>query len=310
MEEYSFNQPSSKPAKSSGSGNRGLWILIGLLTVLLLGVGITAYMKYKDLKAIESQLIADKEGLINDLNELKVEYDNIQKENTGLKSEVEEAKTKIDQLIAELEKVKKADARLIRKYKNQIYALRRQRDKLLKVVDSLKQANQLLAMQKDSLGQELQQVNEMNQQMMEENKALSETVNKAKTLSAAGMKADGVRIKKNGRIVETTRASRADQIRVCTTLPANPVLEPGPQTIYVQVVNPKGEVIGSKDVIEVDGQEQIISGSKEFHYDGENVDICIYIVPENKKEEFVKGEYMVTFFHNGQKAGVYNFTLK
>jgi len=297
---------SNEPEKN----NRGLLILVGLLALALIGLGISYYFTYSNLKKVNQELVEDKNGLINDLNELKIEYNNIQEENGALKSEVDSAKTKIDQLIEELKKTKKADAILIRKYRRQVYALRHRLKKLLKEVDSLKTANAVLTVKNDSLGQELTKANEFNQKVVEENKALSETVQKAKYLAATNIKADGVRIKNNGKVVETNRARRADQIRVCTTLPANPVLESGPQTLYVQIVNPKGDVIGSKDVISVDGQDKIISGSKQFQYEGQNVDICIYVVPENKKEEIVKGEYMVTFFHNGESVGTANFKLK
>lgn len=305
------NLSNFNPTTDSSGGNKGLKIITALLAVLLIGGGIAGYSKYKSQKETEARLIEEKQNLINDLEELKVNYENVVSENSELKSQVEDAKKKVEDLIAELKKVKKADAALIRKYKNQIYALRKQRDKLFKMVDSLKEANQMLAFQKDSLGQELQEVTEYNEKVLKENEELSKKVNIAKTLAATFIHAHGVKIKKSGKIVETRRSRRADQIKVCTTLPANPLLEPGQQVIYVQVVNPKGEVIGSKDIITLEnGEEKIVSASKEFTYDGLKTDVCLFVIPQNKEDELVKGEYMITFFHNGRAAGTSNFTLK
>ncbi len=293
------------------SSNRGLKILTALLAVLLIGGGVAGYMKYKSQKETETKLIEEKQALLNDLEELKVNYDNVVSENSELKSQVEDAKKKVEDLIEELKRVKRADAALIRKYKNQLYALRKQRDKLFKMVDSLKEANQMLAFQKDSLGQQLEEVSKYNEEVLKENEELSKKVKLAKTLTATFIHAHGVKIKKSGKIVETRRSRRADQIKVCTTFPPNPLLESGNQTVYVQVVNPKGEVIGSKDVITLEnGEEKIISGSKEFTYEGQKTDVCLFVIPQNKEDELVKGEYMVTFFHNGRAVGTSNFSLK
>jgi hypothetical protein len=190
-----------------------------------------------------------------------------------------------------------------------LYRLKKEKQKLFHVIDSLKQANQLLTFEKDSLGQELTQLNEEHTKVLEENKTLAETVMKAKTLGVTNIRVAGVKIKKSGKVVETRRAKRAQQIRVCASIPKNPVLEPGTQTVYVEVVNPNGEVIGSKDVIQINGEEKIISGDKDFHYDGNPMDICIFIVPQNQ-EEIVKGDYLINIYHNGQKVGESTLQLK
>ena len=93
------------------------------------------------------------------------------------------------------------------------------------------------------------------------------------------------------------------------SLPANPVLEPGPQTVYVEVINPQNEVIGSKDVIQVNGEEKIVSASKEIQYEGAPMDVCVFVVPENS-EEIVKGDYLIKIYHNGQQIGETDLHLK
>jgi regulator of replication initiation timing len=309
-ENKTLNPFSPGPEPTSGSSNTGLKIAVGLLAAVLVVFGIVGVKKYKDFKGTQIQLEEEKQALINDLEELKVNYDNALQENTELKAEIEEAKTKVENLIAELKNVKAANLKIIRRYKNQLYALKKEKEKLFQVIDSLKQANQLLAFEKDSLGNELTELSQTHEKVLEENKMLAEVVLKAKTLAASNINVHGVKIKKSGKIVDTRRAKRAQQIRVCASIPKNPVLEPGSQTVYVQVVNPNGEVIGSKDVIQVDGEEKIVSASKEFHYDGEAMDICVFVIPENKKDEIIKGGYQIILYHNGQKIGESSLELK
>ena len=296
---------SSQPAPR----NTGLKIAVGLLAALLIGLGVVGVKKYKDFQQVQTQLEEEKQALINDLEELKINYDTALEENTELKSEIEQAKSKVESLIAELENVKATDLKIIRRYKNQLYKLQKEKEELFRIIDSLKQANQLLAFEKDSLGHELIQLNEEHQQVLEENKQLAETIVKAKTLGATNIRVHGVKIKKNGKILETKRAKRTQQIRICASIPKNPVIEPGNQTLYVQVINPQGDVIGTKDIIHVGGQEKIISASKEFRYDGQPMDICIFVIPD-ENDEIVKGDYAITLFHNGQKIADETLFLK
>ncbi len=314
MAEFNFDQNDflkpQKPASSSGGSNKGLKILVVLLALLAAGMGGVGIMKYKDFKKTENALQEEKQQLMNDLNELKVNYDSLTSTNTQLQSEVADAKSKVEQLIAELEKTKKVDAALIKKYRRQVYFLRKQRDRLVQVVDSLKQANQVLALQKDSLNTQLTETTAYNEKLTEENKNLADQLQKAKVLTATNIVGEGVKIKKSGKVVVTRRSRRAQQIRVCLTAVANPAVEAGTKTYYVQVVNPKGDVIGNRDVISVDSTDVITSASKEFDYEGQNTDICIFVVPQNKDDEIVKGEYLINVYYNNTKVGTGNMQLK
>ncbi|NPA43885.1 MAG: hypothetical protein GXO27_07645 [Chlorobi bacterium] len=297
------------PTPSQGQQNKALKILVGLLAAVLLIGGAVGIKKYNDYRKVTAQLEEEKQALLSDLEELKINYEAAMEENTQLKDELAQAKAKVEELIAELENVKATDLKIIRRYKAQLYKLQKEREKLFRMIDSLKQVNQMLAFQKDSLGRELQELSETHQKVLEENQKLAETLTKAKTLGVTNVRVHGVRIKKSGKVIETHRAKRTQQIRVCYSVPRNPVVEPGDQVMYVQVINPDGDVIGSKDIIQVEGQEQIVSAAKEFRYDGQPLDICVFVVPETP-EEIKKGDYAVNIYHNGQKVGEGTLTLK
>jgi len=293
----------------SGPKATGLKIAVGLLALLVLAMGIYGVKKYKDFQSVQAQLEEEKQALLTDLEELKINYESALQENSELKSELEQAKVKVESLIAELEEVKATDLKIIRKYKNELYKLQKEKEQLFRVIDSLKQVNRMLVFEKDSLTQELQQLEETHQKVLEEKEKLAETVEKAKVLAATNLQVAGIKLKKNGKILETKRAKKTEQIRICFSVPRNPVVEPGTQVIYAQVINPAGEVIGNKDVIEVNGSEKIVSAAKEFRYDGQPMDICIFVIPETK-EEIIKGNYGVILYHNGEKIAETDFELK
>ena len=287
-----------------------LKILVALLGVGILGLGYYTYNMYNESKETEQILQQEKEQVINELEDLKVNYDQALQEKTEVSNKFEEAKARIESLIAEVKKQKKITAGVIHKYKREIAALKAQRDKLYKLADSLRAANMQLITENDSLNTNLEQQKQFNDTLLNKNEQLSKTLNKAKILYPTNIVAEGVKIKSSGKIVETSKYKRATDIRVCFTIPKNDILEQGNQTFYVSIVNPDGNVIGSQEAIEVEDQSVLVSGSEDIIYENKALKVCIFVKPHNKEQEFIKGKYKVALYHKGHKVGTAGFELE
>ncbi len=296
--------------ETQNSSSPVLKILVALLGIGILGLGYYTYNMYNESKETEQILQQEKEQVINELEDLKVNYDQALQEKTELSNKFEEAKNRIESLIEEIKKQKKITANVIHKYKREIAALKAQRDKLYKLADSLRAANMLLITENDSLSTNLEQQKQFNDTLLNKNEQLSQTLNKAKILYPTNIVAQGVKIKSSGKVVETSKYKRATDIRVCFTVPKNDILETGKQTFYVRIVNPNGEVIGSQEIIDVDGDSVPISGSEDVIYENKALKVCIFVKPVDKKREFIKGKYDVTIYHNGHKVGTTDFNLE
>ena len=297
--------------ETQSSSSPILKILVALLGVAILGLGYYAYNMYNESKETEQILQQEKEQVINELEDLKVNYDQALQEKTEVSNKFEEAKARIESLIEEVKKQKKVTAGVIHKYKREIAVLKAQRDKLYKLADSLRAANMQLITENDSLNTNLEQQKQFNDTLLNKNEQLSQTINRAKILYPTNIVAQGVKIKSSGKIVETAKYKRATDIRVCFTVPKNDILETGNQTFYVSITNPNGEVIGNKEMLDIaDNQSVEISGFENVVYENKALKVCIFVKPQNKESEFVKGKYKVALYNNGHKVGSTTFELE
>ena len=288
-----------------------LKILVALLGIGILGLGYYTYNMYNESKETEQILQQEKEQVINELEDLKVNYDQALQEKTEVSNKFEEAKARIESLIEEVKKQKKVTAGVIHKYKREIAALKAQRDKLYKLADSLRTANMQLITENDSLNTNLEQQKQFNDTLLNKNEQLSQTISRAKVLYPTEIVAQGVKIKSSGKVVETSKYKRATDIRVCFTVPKNDIIESGNQTFYVSITNPEGEVIGSQQEITIDGDHSvIISGSEDIIYENKAFKVCIFVKPNDKEREITKGKYRVMLYHNGHKVGETGFELE
>ncbi len=295
---------------NQGRGAAVLKIAVIALGIMLLGLGYYTYSTYKELSAQNDLLTDQKEQIINELDELKIDYDQKIKQNSELSGKVEEAKKRIETLKEEIQKQKKITARVLRKYKREIARLKVERDKLYKIADSLRLANQQLTVEKDSLAVNLDQQKQFNDTLLNKNEELSKTLNKAKILYPTNIHATGVKIRKSGKVIETSRKWRTQQIRVCFTIPKNDILDAGKQVFFVRVVNPDGKVLGTLDTIEVDGNQVQISNAEEVVYENKALQVCSFVKPNDEKKEIIKGDYLVEIYQNGVKVGTTHMTLK
>ncbi len=295
-------------AKSSGSPV--LKILVALLGAGILGLGYYTYDMYNESKETEKYLKEEQERVVNELEDLRVNYDQALQEKTEVSHKFEEAKARIDSLIEAVKKQKRITSSVIRKYKHEIAVLKAQQAKLYKLADSLRAANMQLVTENDSLNTNLEQQKQFNDTLLNKNEQLSQTLNRAKILYPTNIVAQGVKIRKSGKISETSKYYRATHVRVCFTIPKNEILETGKQKFYVSVVNPKGEIIGSQQTIQADEESVVISGSEEIIYENNALKVCVFVKPKDKKKEIVKGTYKVAVYHNGHKVGTTGLKLE
>jgi len=296
--------------RNTESSSGILKIVVALLGVGILGLGYYTYDMYNENQETQQILQTEKEQVINELEDLKVNYDQAIQEKTEVSGKLEEAKSRIESLIKEVKKTKKINADLIYKYKKEIAMLKAQRDELYKIADSLRAANMNLIVEKDSLTSDLEKQRQFNDTLLNKNEELAQTLNRAKVLYPTNVKASGVKVRSSGKIIETSRHRRAQQVRVCFTIPKNDILDYGTQKFYVKVVNPKGDVIGSNEVITTEDGEINVSAQEEIVYENKALDVCIFVKPQDKDKEIVKGDYSVEIYHNGNKVGATNLLLK
>ncbi|WP_222984019.1 hypothetical protein [Flagellimonas meishanensis] len=289
--------------------NNGLKVIAGLLGVVLLGTIIYTVSLYQDKKKTTEALQSEKEVVVEDLNNLKAEYDKAILESNATNEELVAARDNIAKYIDSVQSMK-ADIATLSRYRRQVSVLKEEREKLLKQVDSLTQSNTLLAMQRDSTFVELEKQTVFNDSLIVQNTQLADAVERGSALSLSKFSVDAVKERSGGKLVSTSRAKATDKFKVCFTVADNVIAEAGDREFYIEVLDPQGNVLGdsfSKSTEE--GASITYSKETNFYYENSSLDVCDYI--NKPASEFPKGNYMVNVYDSKLKLlGTSKFILK
>ena len=289
------------------NNNLTLKILIGVLGALLLILGIFTYKFYNEEKRNKAILQEEKEVIESELGELITKYDNAIALNEVMDDHLLKAKERIVVLLDSV-KDNEANLALIARYRREVSKLKQERERLFKLADSLTAANTQLGKDLDSTQVVLNQRIIYSDSLATQNNKLAEIVERGSSLTAANIKAEGVRVRSSGKIVTTNRASRAEKVRVCFTLAPNKLTEKGDKDLFVQVVNPKNNLIGDKISVNFDDAVLTYSGRNKVFYENDALDVCILV--DTAEGELVEGNYVVNLFSGPKMISNTQFELK
>ena len=289
------------------NNNLTLKILIGVLGALLLILGIFTYKFYNEEKRNKAILQEEKEVIESELGELITKYDNAIALNEVMDDHLLKAKERIVVLLDSV-KDNEANLALIARYRREVSKLKQERERLFKLADSLTAANTQLGKDLDSTQVVLNQRIIYSDSLATQNNKLAEIVERGSALTAANIKAEGVRVRSSGKVSSTSRASRADKVKVCFTLSPNKLTEKGDKHLYVQVINPKNNLIGDKISVNFDDAVLTYSGRNKVFYENDALDVCIMV--DAAEGELVEGNYVVNLFSGPKMISNTQFELK
>ncbi|WP_062053904.1 hypothetical protein [Aquimarina longa] len=289
------------------NNNLTLKILIGVLGALLLILGIFTYKFYNEEKQNKAILQQEKDLIESELGELITKYDNAIALNEVMDDHLLKAKERI---VVLLDSVKDNDANLalISRYRREVGKLKKERERLFKLADSLTVANTQLTTDLDSTATALNQRIVFSDSLQTQNSKLAEIVERGSALTAANIKAEGVRVRNSGKITGATKASRAEKIRVCFTLSPNKLTKKGDKDLFVQVINPENNLIGDKVSVNFNDAVLTYSGRNKVFYENEALDVCVLV--DAVKGELVKGNYVVNLFSGPKMISNTQFELR
>lgn len=280
---------------STTRNTNALKILIGILFLLLLGLGGYTYKFYTELTANKTALTEEKAILRDELNDLLVNYNAELETNKVLTAELREARNRIQNLLLRLESAESSQATL-QNYRRELSILRQERDVLRKRTDSLMLENALLVSQKSDVEAAFDQTVVQRDSLEQQNKALQNDLAKGAQLSVSKFKTEGVILRRSGKTVPNERVSRIDKLQICYTVNANELAVPGAHDFYIQVIDPRNNVIGEHVSLEFGENILIYSAYQEVNYNNEAINSCVYINPP--REEFLPGIYRINLFEN------------
>lgn len=126
-------------------------------------------------------------------------------------------------------------------------------------------------------------------------------------LSAININVKPVKIFSN---VHKNEDSKIQQLRVCYTLTSNRFVDNGSKQIYIQVVNPRKQII-SNDYLPLEnelGNPLSYSGFSNVTFDNNDTDDCLYVNLEEAKT--MKGKFIINIYSDFTKIGTGVFEYK
>jgi hypothetical protein len=294
-----------------GSQKTGTGLKIGLaiLLILFLSTAFYASKLYSDKEETEKTLVGEKQQVMNDLSNMAKEYDAAIADSEIKNQDLVEARDRIQGLMDSL-KVSQNSVNSLWRYRKKFMALQDEMDVLMTENDRLKVENDLLATSLDSTQIQLAERTEFSESLIEQNTELATVVKDAAALQTVGLIGMGILERSSGKQVPMERARRSDKVKVCFTVAKNQLTEAGDKELYVQVIDPKNNVLGANDQIRFGDDVLNYSLISRFNYENRNLNICEYVLPL-EDSNFEKGTYKVNVFNTtSELISSAEFTLK
>ena len=282
-------------------------IIVGILTLLLIVLAVYTVTLYNDNKDTVTILQDQKSDIESELQELIANYDEVIQDNGIKDKDLLEARKRIEVLLKSV-KDSKANIALIRRYKSEIGKLKDERTFLFKKADSLIAVNKLIVAERDNAFLELDETIKVIDSVTEENQEMADKIILGSIVRAIDLNGAGVIVKNSGKIVDTQRSKRADKIRACFALSSNAIAEKGDRMLYIQVINPKNNLLGEKEVLEFENGTLNYSASTKVFYENEELDVCSMVAAN--EEDLVEGVYTINVFDGSKLIATSKMTLK
>lgn len=178
-------------------------------------------------------------------------------------------------------------------------------------VDALTAANQQLTQQNQQLATDLSTEKQTTSQLSEQNKGLSQKVAVGSLLPIADLNVEAIKTRNNGKEVAVKRVKAAEQLKISFETGENKVIDPGQVSLYVRIINPKGETISVADqgsgTMQCENSDQPCQFTKkaDIEYNQTNKKVILYWKQDIKDP----GTYKIELYQSGHVIGQSAVTL-
>jgi hypothetical protein len=118
---------------------------------------------------------------------------------------------------------------------------------MTKQISDLTAQNHELTNQNQELASTLDQERVNTAHLSDINKGLSQKVEAGSLLQLAKVDVEAIKKRHNGKEVSVKRVKAAEELKISFETGGNKVLDPGTLSLYVRIINPKGETIAVAD---------------------------------------------------------------
>ena len=276
-------------------------LIIGSLVIAIVVLGSYSFSSYNALKNHQEFLEQESKLVQNELSEMISHYDEMVIDNEIINSQLLASKSRMEIILDSVRHLK-ANVSLISKLKSQMTSLKKERNNLLNLVTAFEVENQDLKDKTNLINKKLASQTSYLQVLKEKNATLTETLKKVEALSLLNINVETLKTNSSKSVILTKKANQVDHLEVCFTLDKNEFAPKGNKNLYVQILDPKGNVLADKGSINFDDTSLVYSGKTKVYYSNKTIDVCIKM-NVNSKKKLSKGTYFVSIFHADQRLG-------
>ena len=290
---------------------------IVLIIILILLNGFFAYNNYQArernlaLEAEKNALTADLDSVDAVLAITSERLDSLAGTNSEMATELMAIKRDIEDKRSKIEKLLK-DKKELDRARVLLKSLKSDNQKYLTQIDSM---NAMIVALRDTVRVKEEvnlQLQSEKSQLLSEKDVLSRKVQLSSLLIPENIRASGVFMKSSDREVPTTKAKKAEKLKVCFDVPENRGVDPGEKVFLLRILNPQGATVavessGSGMFTTETGEQQQYTTSKQFTYNNQKQNVCVHW---SQTQAFGEGMYKVFFYQDGHELGSAEFELK
>ena len=227
----------------------------------------------------KSELVGELEGekaeLTQQLLNLQSDFENLNSDYDSINSQLDTSREQVAELIDKLSKTEATNRAKIRQYEKELGTLRSIMRGYIVQIDSLNTLNKQLTADVATARREAAESRQANEDLTRQVESLSGQVAAGSVVKARGLHLTAY----NGSDRATDRSSRVTYFIANLTLVENEIAERGPIRVYVRIKDPNGVIIlnNSSTDFTVGGETITASASREVDYEGQDVELSIYV---------------------------------
>lgn len=300
--DYDYNDYPQQP--EGGSSIKGLKIAIIILLAVLAVISFFFWRQVQELKQNEAGLTEERDTLTNRLTVLLGEMGQLKVDNDTMNVALMQQRHVADSLLDRLKKERNWNYSKIKKYERELGTLRTAMQGFVRQIDSLNRLNQQL------VGENLRYKKEMSSLRLR-TEAAEERVQEQDNMLKRGSQLrarDVVLQPYNKRNKLAKKAKQTEKLVTEFVLSANELATPGERTVYVRIITPDGDILGSPDGgnFTFEGENYAYSAKRAVDYQGEDLPMSIYYDASG----LYAGKYTTMVYVDGQMIGQSDIILQ
>lgn len=236
-------------------------------------------------------LTNEKQEIIEDLEKSKIYLEQALLSKSSLSGELNAEKNKVNQLLSQLKNLQnsKIDPEQIEQFKKEAQITDDKITALIKEINNYKK-------KVDSTNVILKSERKAIDTLKHSNKKLTTKVSEAAKLYFYDLKATPLKIKSSGSQIETDRANRTDAIKISFMIAENNFAKAATKDFYIQIIDSKNNVIGSKKTESFGNQTLTYSSQSSIKYENRT----IKVEQEIPTKDLEKGYFFINVFDNSK----------